>query len=237
MIRHLDWDGCFNTRDLGGLRTADGLTIRRGALVRSDAPDCLTPAGWASLMEHGVRIVVDLRNDNERSACVFPPGLTVVHVAMDGMEDTEFWSYWAKGGRHSTPLYYRPWLDRFPQRAARIMHAIAHAEPGGLLVHCIIGRDRTGLIVMLLLRLLGVSPEDIVDDYELSKDRLPPLLARRGESHHAPIAERVLTEHGTTARQVILDLLTTLDVERYLREASLNTETLQALRTRFVSSD
>ena len=63
--RHLDWDGCFNVRDLGGLRTADGRRTRRGAAVRVDGLNRLTATGWAALWAHGVRTVIDLRNDDE----------------------------------------------------------------------------------------------------------------------------------------------------------------------------
>jgi protein-tyrosine phosphatase len=47
--RHLDWDGCFNARDLGGLATVDGGQTRRGAVVRADAVDGLSASGWAAL--------------------------------------------------------------------------------------------------------------------------------------------------------------------------------------------
>src|SRR3954464_11870768 len=65
MSRHLDWEGCFNVRDLGGLATGDGRETRRGAVARADALDRLTARGWTALVEHGVRTVVDLRNDSE----------------------------------------------------------------------------------------------------------------------------------------------------------------------------
>jgi hypothetical protein len=64
--RHLDWDGCFNVRDLGGLRTADSRTTRWGAVVRSDMPDRLSAAGWSALTAYGIRTIVELRNHHER---------------------------------------------------------------------------------------------------------------------------------------------------------------------------
>ena len=63
--RHLDWNGCFNVRDLGGLPAADGRLTRWGAVVRADAVDRLTESGWAALQAHGIRTVIDLRNDSE----------------------------------------------------------------------------------------------------------------------------------------------------------------------------
>ncbi len=84
-----EWDGCANVRDLGGLRTGDGRAIRRGAIVRADALDRLSAAGWAALEAHGVRTVIDLRNDDELAAdrAPRPAGVTTVHLPLDGVED------------------------------------------------------------------------------------------------------------------------------------------------------
>src|SRR3954453_22259393 len=89
--RHLDWDGCRNVRDLGGLPTADGRVTRVGALVRADALDRLTTAGWAALWGHGVRTVVDLRNADELRPDGAPrhADLATLHVPLDGVEDTQ----------------------------------------------------------------------------------------------------------------------------------------------------
>ena len=118
--RHLDWEGCFNVRDLGGLPTTDGRVTRRGAVIRADTLDGLTAAGWAALVAHGVRTVVDLRNDDERGADAAPrpASITTVRVALDASEDREFWDVWARGPQFGTPLYYRPHLDRFPERTS-----------------------------------------------------------------------------------------------------------------------
>jgi hypothetical protein len=70
--RHLDWDGCFNVRDLGGLRTRDGGTTQWRSVIRADALDGLTAAGWFGLSEYGVRTVIDLPNDAERGPDLAP---------------------------------------------------------------------------------------------------------------------------------------------------------------------
>src|SRR5207244_3563890 len=64
--RHLQWEGCFNVRDLGGFPTRSGGTTAWGAVVRSDSPAALTAAGWDALRAHGIRTVVDLRDQTER---------------------------------------------------------------------------------------------------------------------------------------------------------------------------
>jgi hypothetical protein len=66
---HLDWDGCFNVRDLGGLPTVDGRVTRTGAVVRADALDGLSAAGWTALLDHGVRTVVSTTACARSSTC------------------------------------------------------------------------------------------------------------------------------------------------------------------------
>ena len=72
--RRLEWEGARNVRDLGGLPTVRGGVTRRGAVVRSGSLDALTPASCAAAGRHGIRTVVDVRNDDE-----FPPDATPLH--------------------------------------------------------------------------------------------------------------------------------------------------------------
>jgi hypothetical protein len=231
--RHLDWDGCFNVRDLGGLRAASGRETRWGAVVRADAVDRLTAAGWAALHAHGVRTVIDLRNVDEVEPDVAPrpAGLATVHLPLDGIEDAEFWDHWKE---QAPPLYYGPFLGRFPGRVAAVMTAIARARPGGVLIHCVGGRDRTGLIAMLLLALAGVAPDDIAADHALSTDRLVALYVQSGQDDQGPMLEELLAREGTSARELILSTLATLDVEAYLLAASVGEEDLVAVRGRLL---
>lgn len=234
--RHLNWDGCFNVRDLGGLRTADGCAVRRGAVVRSDAPDGLGAAGWSALEAHGVRTIIDLRNDGERGPDLVPrpAGLTTLHLPLDGVEHREFWDLWTGGPQFATPLYYAPHIERFPERSARVIAAIAHAEPGGVLFHCIGGRDRTGQIAMLLLALLGVAADDIAADYALSGDRLRARYAHAGEADQGREIEEFLAGQGTTAAEVVADSARSRDLDAFRQAVDLTNGDLAALRARLL---
>jgi protein-tyrosine phosphatase len=234
--RHLDWEGCFNARDLGGLRTTDGATTRWGAAVRADALSGLTATGWSALVAHGVRTVVDLRNDDElgRDAAPRPREVTTIHVPLDGSEDREFWDEWDCGPQFGTPLYYLPHLERMPERSVAVLTAIARAEPGGVAFHCGAGRDRAGLITMLLLALAGVSATDIAADYALSADRLSVRYAALGEVDEGPPLEAFLTKRGTTGEALIVETLGGLDVAGRLRDGGLAADDLDALRRRLV---
>jgi hypothetical protein len=131
--RHLDWHGCFNARDLGGIPLSGGGETRRGAVIRADNVDGLSAAGWSALQAHGVRTVIDLRNDDERGldASGRPAGIETLHLPLDGIDDSDFWDGWMHGPQFATPLYYAAHLERFPERSARVLAAVARAEPGG----------------------------------------------------------------------------------------------------------
>ena len=214
-------------RDLGGLPIAGGGRTRWGAVVRGDAPDRLTEAGWEALEAHGVRTIVDLRNDDElgADAAPRPTALATVHVPLDGVEDTEFWDEWGSGPQFGTPLYYRPFLDRLPERVAGAVTAVARADPGGVLVHCGGGRDRAGLVSGLLLALAGVDAEAIADDYALSA-------ARVGSRDEQAVIDAFLAERGTSGREAMLEVFASLDVAVYLRGAGVAGGDLEAVRAR-----
>jgi hypothetical protein len=235
--RHLNWDGCFNARDLGGLRTADGRQTRWGALVRSDQPYRLTAAGWSAVEAHGIRTIIDLQGNDQRQpdAEPRPAGLVTVHLPLEDYVDTAFWEQWgAPSGLWATPLYYRAFLSRFPERCAAVVAAVAQAVPGGVLFHCGLGRDRTGLIALLLLALVGVASDDIASDYELSTDRLRRRFSTLGEDDQGPRIQELLTRANTSARAAILDTLASLDVDACLRAAGLSDNDLDAVRARLL---
>lgn len=221
--RILAWDGCKNVRDLGGLRTADGRATRWGQIVRSDTPTRLTPQGWSALHAYGIRTIVTLRTQGmvEDELNVTPPfpDLATVQVEIEDVTDEEFVQQWVSTELWSTPLYYRDALRRWPQRHAAAVSALARAQPGGILFHCIRGHDRTGIIALILLALAGVTVDEIVADYELSPD---------------PEREEILAARHTSVREVLLDALEGLDMERYLHMGGASREDVAAVRWRLL---
>jgi len=232
--RHLDWEGCFNVRDLGGLRAAGGRVVRHGAVVRGDQANRLTAAGWTALQAHGVRTIVDIRDPTERKpdAAPRPVELVTVELPLEDQTDTAFWEQWRRFS--CTPLYYRAFLGHAQAQMAAIFAAIAEAEPGGVLIHCGAGRDRTGLVMLVLLALLGVSPEEIAADHALSAERLRALFAQEGREDEDLRAQEQLREASTTARAEILSILEGFDAAAYLRAGGLREDQLAAIRNRLL---
>jgi protein-tyrosine phosphatase len=203
MNRILTWDGCLNVRDLGGLSTSNGSKTRWGAVVRSDHPSNLTTTGWTSLYAHGIRTIISLRThgqaEDASDIAPRPSDLVTLQLAIEDITDADFLQQWVNSDLWCTPLYYRDALRRWPERHVAVIAAIARAQPGGVLIHCRRGNDRTGIITLLLLALVGVPAEDIAADYELSPDpERAELLARE----HT-IAHDVILYTGTTQRRCV----------------------------------
>lgn len=221
--RILVWDGCTNVRDLGGLRTSDGRTTRWGAVVRSDTPARLTEAGWAALYAYGIRTIISLRTEgmteDELNFTPRHPDLVTVQVAIEDITDKEFVQQWASTDLWSTPLYYKDALRRWPERHAAAVSAVGRARPGGVLFHCVRGHDRTGIIALLLLGLVGIMPDDIIADYELSAD---------------PERDELLAREHSSVRDVILSTLAGLDIDSYLSMGGVRHDDLAAVRQRLL---
>jgi protein tyrosine/serine phosphatase len=179
--RTLVWDGCVNVRDLGGIPTEDGGFTRRGTVIRSDNIGALTPDGWRALDGHGVARIVDLRWPEERAQD--PPrdvDVEVVHVSVLGPTWAENADYFRALDAHVDTVddiadhyaySYIDFLERNRDRFGQALAAIVEAD-GTVVIHCMGGKDRTGLVVALLLRLAGVSAVEIGRDYSLSGENL-----------------------------------------------------------------
>lgn len=179
-----------NFRDLGGTRLTGGEVIRPGRLLRSATLVHCLPASLDMLTRAlGAGISFDLRSD--------------VEVAREGGAERLVERGWrwhrlpVEDADPGAPLDQR---DRAAlPRAVRVARGIARtlSEAGPGIVGCSLGKDRTGLVVALLLHWLDAEPEDIRRDFVLSNARLTGqrhLLPARWGSDGGAIS-RVLVEH------------------------------------------
>lgn len=229
-MRTLNWSACVNVRDLGGLSTRHGDTTVFGRMVRADSLDRLDDDGVASMRRYGISTIIDMRDARERDATTSYESIERLHLPLEDQSDEEFWQKW----RHynSTPIYYRAFLNHCPERVRSVFEPIALAPPGGIVFHCGSGRDRTGLIAILLLNLVGVSPEQIVGDYCLSAPNLKPL----GQVKDQEAIEAAYKANKTDAETEILALLSDFDAETYLLDSGLSREMIELIRSRITTS-
>ena len=239
--REVAWDGAYNVRDLGGLPIVGGGVTRSGAFYRSSSPRFMTADGWRQAHEAGVRTVVDLRRDGEVAGDPAPTGdaaraagLAVVRADLDGPKDDPVWGVVEASDLDGTPLYLRPFIDAQPERVASVVTTLARAPEGGVVFHCQVGRDRTGVVSLVLLSLAGVEADAIAEDYQLSGPALAPVFERIGRPDEQPHVDAVLAEHGTTTRQVLLEALDGFDAQAYLLRAGVGEQDVAVLRRRLV---
>ncbi len=237
--RHIRLAGTHNLRDVGGYPTTDDRQTRWGVLLRSDSLQALPPESQQALVTSGLQTVIDLRGESEitRWPNVFAAG-----------EDVHYYNLPL---RHSagliekdTPLtleiMYQDYLDNHSDELRAIFEVIAAPEAAPVLVHCFIGKDRTGLVTALALSTVGVPDEIVADDYALSYDLL---LARYEEIRANIIAEGQSLDrfdpYVYSHRETMLETLAHLhehhgSAAQYLRAAGLTGTALERLRTMLV---
>jgi protein-tyrosine phosphatase len=224
--RTVKLDGFANARDLGGLPLIDGGVTPSGVFIRSENPDLVTPEGWEHLRERGVRTVIDLRRDDERQRDVHPRPAWATVRTVDLHDDAFDQRHWDEG-LVGTALHYLEFLGEPPISAALL--AVAAAGPGGVLLHCVGGRDRTGLISAVLLVIAGVETDAVVEDYLETVRNAPALAALQGVPNWEPNVDRLLAARGTSTERSFRAFLAGLDVTALLAE--LPPERAAALRS------
>jgi protein-tyrosine phosphatase len=231
--RSLDIEGLVNARDLGSLRRADGTLTPAGVFYRSANVDSITRAGWDQVYTQGIRTVVDLRQPGERARDTGsrPGWLTTVEVDLDGLENQAFWKDYWNNGLVGTALYFLPHLAAMPERAGAALSAVVGAPPGGVLFHCMGGRDRTGMIAMLLLAAIGTEPEQIVHDYMETVRLGDQRAASASRNTDEAAIEAFCRSLGTSTEGAFRSALAGLDVRKILDAARITRTDREALLT------
>jgi protein-tyrosine phosphatase len=244
-VSHLDqqrllWEGSYNIRDLGGSSTRDGQTLPWEVLVRADNLGHLTSDGQQALVDYGIQTIIDVRSEAEcqmwphafsNHATIatinLPLGTAADPAAQSLLDAAANLADWSC----LTLQYCQPQI-------AQLLQQVAQARPGGVLIHCHAGKDRTGLAVALLLALADVPPALIAADYAASDVGLQPLYAQwlaavadDPVQHAALVLE--LTAHPETMRTV----LTHVDVQYggisvYLRQCGVCEADQETVRRR-----
>jgi protein tyrosine/serine phosphatase len=177
--RHLRFEGLENVRDVGGLPLRGGGTTRYGVLLRSASLLEASPADVRRLVdEYGLRVVLDLRTpwEVERDGPTAVAGAGVETVALTFIGESREWL--PESGEDTDPLLrsYLGYLGDHPANVVEAVRRIASRAPA--LAHCAAGKDRTGVLVALVLDAVGVERDAVVADYGLSAVNVEALFRR-----------------------------------------------------------
>lgn len=228
--------GTYNFRDVGGLPARTG-TVRRGALYRSDGLHRLGEEGRAELLQLGVGVVIDLRDENE--ARLMPDdleGLDLEVLRLPVFEGSG--ASQGEAGITLEALYLR--IVR--QHSTVVVEALREIASAGddraVVVHCTAGKDRTGVVVALALLAAGVDRDAVLHDYaqtemHLAGEWLEGMVEMIGR-YGVPDTPELRTLMGASPREALESALDDVErahgsVRRYLLESGLDLEDLAAL--------
>lgn len=264
---HITLEGAPNTRDLGGMPAADGLHVRPHRLIRSGALSNVTADDARVLTAwHQVRRVVDLRTvperDSKPDAQGLLPGVEFIDLPVLSIDEVSG----LPSGAHPTALHdlkavreylahpYEAMGDLYSeallgaqgrQAYSRFLELLLAAEEGATLWHCTEGKDRAGLATVLVELALGVSRDDILQDYLATNlfvqtwaERALNSLAKAGMMRHLDADVSALfyayEEFLANALQLVEDEFGSLD--GYLeRGLGFGAEKQAALRERYLT--
>jgi protein tyrosine/serine phosphatase len=240
--RNLAFDSNYNFRDVGGYPGLDGRTVRWRRLFRADSLHRLKGADLETFAALGVRTVVDLRRTfevEEHGRVPHAEGLAYFNHVLDHVDWEEV--------PHPVDVVHERWLaDRYLNFTddARVglaasLALIADPQAAPVVVHCMAGKDRTGVVCALALALLGVSDADIAADYALTEPSMASLTAYlRVHNPKAVEGNDHMFDSPPGAMLMFLADLRTQhgSVEKYVHDIGITDEQVAAMRDHLLSA-
>ena len=243
--RQIVVQGAYNLRDIGGYAAAEGASTRWRSHLRADSLHGLTRADMELLAAQGLRLVIDLRGDQEIAEQPNPfisyPGIRYANVPIFAALAPAVMMQ-RQANRFRMAEHYRDAIDQCGPAISRVIGLIAEEEAGPVLFHCTAGKDRTGVIAALLLLIAGVNRETIIEDYSLTGILAPGLIDHlRGRAQARGVEGETLEEMLASEPQTMASLLDHIEarycgVEPYLASIGIGVAHLARLRQRLLAA-
>lgn len=233
----LPLEGAHNVRDLGGYTTKDGKTTKNHVFLRGDSLNGLTKEDRAFLDQYGVRFVIDVRSKKET---ILKPD----HIDKKNMKSInvplfdQIQSTLLKGKMpDSMSEMYIGLVEESKSGLKEIFERMAQEE-GVVLYHCTAGKDRTGIITMVVLRLAGVDDATILADYAISEVNMKETFNRQSEMVKAAgvqVPEYVFESKPEFMQKLIEHMDQAYgSIENYLKDIGLSEEMIEQLKNKIV---
>ena len=185
--RLLPMDGAHNTRELGGYKTADGLSVKWGMLFRSDKLSDISKTDQAYLQNLGIKKIIDFRSKEEKAEDpdIIPKGISYIEmpISVDGAMRSKIEAV-LKGEANKEVKSFlidanKEFVSDYIEVYENFLRGLIDDE-GPILFHCTAGKDRAGFAAAITLIALGVSKEDVIKDYmktnQFTKKRIEEII-------------------------------------------------------------
>ncbi|WP_010277582.1 tyrosine-protein phosphatase [Paenibacillus senegalensis] len=229
-FRRLPFTNVANARDLGGYPTKKGGMTRYGVFYRSGNLHKASSQDVELIRELGISTIIDLRYQDE---CTHMPnvdlGDSVTTHNISLFADLSPERLAVKHGEADTQTLIHMYLqviNECSNKLKEVFEVLASVEEGASLIHCAVGKDRTGIIVMFLLSLAGVEDVDIVADYEVSRTYIASFSDDLSGSHYSNMSRLLTYIHEKYGSP-----------EGYLESIGIDRDKLERIRKRILLTD
>ncbi|KAK2834870.1 hypothetical protein FQN49_006832 [Arthroderma sp. PD_2] len=252
-------EGVYNLRDVGGYALTPTTSVRRNFIYRSAHLSSVTPTGAKCIVDElKIAYIYDFRSEVElaRYPLVDIPGTTRRYVPVFRDQDASpaslalrYKDYSAADGAEGFIRAYKEILRSGAESAYKVVFEHIRDQPAdGLLFHCTAGKDRTGVFAALILRLAGVTDDEVIGkEYELTEIGLGDLreqFIQKLLSHPAVEGDRDAVVRMTGAKAAaIIGMLKWLDseyggVEGYMKKAiGFSDEDIEKIKKNIVAEE
>ena len=187
--RLLPMDGAHNTRELGGYETTDGKSVKWGMLFRSDKLSDISKTDQVYLQNLGIKKIIDFRSreEKEEDPDIIPEGINYVEmpISVDGAMRSKIEAV-LKGETNKEVKSFlidanKEFVSNYSGVYEEFLRNLIDDE-GPALFHCTAGKDRAGFAAAITLIALGVSKEDVIQDYmktnQFTQERIEEIIGQ-----------------------------------------------------------
>ncbi len=219
----------YNTRDIGGYSTSDGGCLAWGRIIRSDCPFEVSSADRAGFEALNISDVIDLRTQEQamREPSYFRDSESVMYhnisfINGNGTPESE----------ESIAATYLKMMEE-KETIRHILRIISESK-GTVFYHCVVGKDRTGIVTAIIMSICGVSVEDIIADYQLSETYIYDPISDY-KSKHPELPEWVGRSKPEYMRECLRNLYKKYgSFENYLNVLEISDKVINGIRKKLI---
>ena len=251
--RLLPMDGAHNTRELGGYKTTDGKSVKWGMLYRSDKLSDISDTDQAYLRDLGIKKIIDFRSKEEKTEDpdIIPKGINYVEmpISVDGAMRSKIEAVLKGETNKDVKSFLIDANKEFVSNYTGVYEDFLRNlidDDGPTLFHCTAGKDRAGFAAAITLIALGVSKEDVINDYmktnQFTKERIEEIIGQIELMTLYQTDAEILRPLLGVEREYIETAFQTAEekygsLENFIRDGlNISDEDIQKLRNKFIES-